>query len=123
MPCGAPGERSTEQDPHRAHGQKPGERGIGERGRRSVERAEPDHQILVEAAADHREHHEEKEVEQDRRRQQKLPARRLFSAWLRWMCRMDDRRLSLHRQNEGRDDAEQRRAEKSAAPSHRALHE
>src|SRR5262249_42506162 len=77
-------------------------------------RHSPNPKIWVGAPAD-KEHHDEKEkLEQIRRQQQHPPAvggrpRRLFAAGLRRVCPMDDRRLSLHRQNHRRDDAEQRR--------------
>ena len=39
-----------------------------------IEGGEPNHQILIEAAADHRQHDEEDEVEQDRRRKEEPPS-------------------------------------------------
>ena len=59
-------DHGLEMPADRAHDEQAGQRGIGDRRRRAVQRAERRHQIIVEAAARHREQDEEHQVGEDR---------------------------------------------------------
>ena len=103
-----------------------GERGVGERQRRVVQRHETDDQELAEPAADHRQHEKEHEIEQDRRRQQQRPAvgrrfgrARRCAASARATARSTGgSRCSSEDQRRG--EAERRGAQECAAPAHQS---
>ena len=68
------GKHAADQHAERIHRQQARQRHIGDRRRRSVQRAERHDEIGVEPAAHDRDQNEEREIEQDRRRHQEPPA-------------------------------------------------